>query len=869
LAVKTIAELPVVATLTDNDLLVIDDGSRNYAITWGNLKTKVTGVTGFTVDNTAGTITITLATGATLTVTPHDPTKQDTLSWDSTPTADSTKPVTSGGVKAALDGKQDTLSWDTTPTSGSSKPVTSGGVKAALDGKQDTLSWDTTPTSGSSKPVTSGGVKAALDAKQDTLSWDATPTANSTKPVTSGGVKAALDLKLDKADYVDFTGASSSDAGAAGKVPAPAAGGHRYLASGGSWQAPDTVPTNGSNYLITSDAVFDALLILATDIAPGYSSSATYVLGAYVTYNNVLYKCTTAITTAEAWNSAHWTAVNIGAELVAIKANVATNTSNINTNTGNISDLTTEIAKTVHVDRDQFFSEQEQYQARVNIGAIGFAEFGKKRYGVSGVGQSSTTLTRLYDAVGMTATPSTDATAGHSDFDTCAPFNRRKCVGYWTAGNGKAVFNVNAYEGDADYAEDGSMGDYVAVEVEPFYYYHKSGIMAVSMYPWPGYEIHPVCKDYDGNVRAKTYLPVYALAQDGNGKAVSLPGFQNQRGGYNDLRNYAATYNATGMSQLAMIEPSAVWHYEWLLMTIEFATTNMQSIMNGAVSMRYADDKIVAVPGANMIVVGSVGSNFVVGQTIYMGASYSASVNVRTDYNKITAIDKCNDDGTLNPSGSYYRFTYDGTDRSSSIVVDTWAVSTRPWCTGATAGYAPGVNAVKGHTGSPVSNTSGKYAMRYRWRENVYGNQNMTTLDLADLRVADGDSFHLDWYFLADPRKYFPYGNYGKADIQNTAKGWVKLGVSTPVASYADGYIKELGADANYPHVRVPVSTVGGGSTTYYADYAYLVYSHEVCAVRRGGHVSSGAPAGPCYFSASNAVSYANWTYGATLYFLQ
>lgn len=531
--------------------------------------------------------------------------------------------------------------------------------------------------------------------------------------------------------------------------------------------------------------------------------------------------------------------------------------------------LSEDLANTVHVNSAQTFTEQEKYQARQNIGAISYNEIEHKRFGVSGVGQSSPTLTRLYDAVGMTATPSTDLVAGSSDFDNYAPFNRRKCVGYWTAGDGKAVFHVQAYEGDADYAEDGTMGDYVAVEVEPFYYYDKDGVMAVSTYPWPGYEIHPVCKDYDGNVRAKTYIPVYALAQDANGKAVSLPGFQNQRGGYSDLRTYATTYNATGIANFAMIEPAAVWHYEWLLMTIEFATTNPQAIIYGTASMRYSDDKIVAVPGANMIVVGSTGSNFVVGQTIYIGSSYSSSVDVRTSYNRITAIDRCDADGTLNASGSYYRFTYDGTDRSSSIVVNTWAVASRPWCTGATAGFAPGVNAVKGHTGSPVNNTNGKYPMRYRWRENVYGNQNMTTLDLADLRVADGDSFHLDWYFLADPRKYIPFGNYGKADIQNTAKGWVKLGVSTPVASYVNGYIKELGFDTTYPWVKVPILTSGGSASTYYSDYANLVTSNEVRCVRRGGTVNTGGTAGPCYFSATDTVSYASWHCGATLYFLQ
>lgn len=42
------------------------------------------------------------------------------------------------------------------------------------------------------------------------------------------------------------------------------------------------------------------------DIANTYSSSATYDVGDYVMYDGILYICTTAITSGEAWNSAHW-----------------------------------------------------------------------------------------------------------------------------------------------------------------------------------------------------------------------------------------------------------------------------------------------------------------------------------------------------------------------------------------------------------------------------------------------------------------------------------------------------------------------------------------------------------------------------------
>ena len=53
----------------------------------------------------------------------------------------------------------------------------------------------------------------------------------------------------------------------------------------------------------------------STAIAPAYSASSTYALGAHVTYNGAVYKCTTAIATAEAWTPAHWTAVVVEDEI--------------------------------------------------------------------------------------------------------------------------------------------------------------------------------------------------------------------------------------------------------------------------------------------------------------------------------------------------------------------------------------------------------------------------------------------------------------------------------------------------------------------------------------------------------------------------
>lgn len=63
----------------------------------------------------------------------------------------------------------------------------------------------------------------------------------------------------------------------------------------------------------------DDVETINANIAPAYSTSATYNVGDYVIYNNSLYKCKTAITTAEAWTSAHWTQAVVSNDVDDIK----------------------------------------------------------------------------------------------------------------------------------------------------------------------------------------------------------------------------------------------------------------------------------------------------------------------------------------------------------------------------------------------------------------------------------------------------------------------------------------------------------------------------------------------------------------------
>lgn len=194
--------------------------------------------------------------------------KQNKLTFDATPTAGSQNPVTSDGIKRALDnidvgnvqeqldaikteqreqntkissnkteidsvkeemaGKQNVLTFDTTPTAGSNNPVTSDGIKKAIDNVdvgnvQEQLDAIKTEQTEQNKKIsdnktqidsvkesvanqetditalqeTTAGYTTAIEAlqtgKQNVLTFDATPTAGSNNPVTSDGIKKAID----------------------------------------------------------------------------------------------------------------------------------------------------------------------------------------------------------------------------------------------------------------------------------------------------------------------------------------------------------------------------------------------------------------------------------------------------------------------------------------------------------------------------------------------------------------------------------------------------------------------------------------------------------------------------------------------------
>ena len=66
------------------------------------------------------------------------------------------------------------------------------------------------------------------------------------------------------------------------------------------------------------DPTPDALPVISDE----YNDHTAYAIGDYCIYENTLYKCNTAITPYEVWDSTHWDACQVGTELSAVSTNL-------------------------------------------------------------------------------------------------------------------------------------------------------------------------------------------------------------------------------------------------------------------------------------------------------------------------------------------------------------------------------------------------------------------------------------------------------------------------------------------------------------------------------------------------------------------
>ena len=426
---------------------------------------------------------------------------------------------------------------------------------------------------------------------------------------------------------------------------------------------------------------------------------------------------------------------------------------------------------------------------------------------------------RLGDAVGLVANVGTDSATAYNDFDYLMPWKSRRVNGHW---DGKD-FIITAVEGEPNFAVDGSNG---SVYAERHLFYYKYVFTDTYYEIWisdqhlDGYEIPERFINIDKSIMQTYYYPCYRISRDSSGNPVSVSG-----------KDVMLSLSYSGYKTLARklgtnfhIETTKDRQINELLFYVEFATRNSQDIMYGAANMRYNADDLATVATTNgnkFICSNSVAGNYVVGQTIVIGSTKNGSEIANN--RRITAIET--------HDASNKAIVFDGA--AVNVAVGNF-ISSRCWFSG-------GTDKVLTPSGSSVSNSSGRYQMRYRYVEDLWGNQ---WAIIADVLIKDHQA-----YVCKDPTKF----------ADSITSDYEKVGY---VNAATDGWTKELGWDKAHPYVRLPF-VVGGSNTTYFCDYYWQNGGLRVAYV--GGSLSSGTYAGLVYWSCSNDVGSAWFDIGARL----
>lgn len=493
-----------------------------------------------------------------------------------------------------------------------------------------------------------------------------------------------------------------------------------------------------------------------------------------------------------------------------------------------------------------------------------------KRYGVSGYGgESAAALTRLYDAVGMVAEVGTDGDNSEvrNDFDTAAPFMTKKCVGTWTLVDGKPKFNITAYEGQPGYAEDGSAGDYVAVEYPLSYWSESNGVRVIASHQYDGMQPFDIFRENHDpkKLLSKVYGPAYKMASL-DGKPVSLPGLDPECGSYYALRNLARQYGDGSLANFAILQPAAFDFYEEFLMSIEFATADMQTIMRGYTEIRHNADDRVTFTDATHILTSNYQPGRVVGERICIcPTNVDISDGARKATHTIISVIRCDASGNASASGTHQLIELQDLGRAYWSYDTTGATQYRIGGRAVLTGSCTGVSTSSGSVGA---NDDGLHPCKYRGRENPYGNVISTLHDLFNVRLGTSDDDrYLDWYYMDDPQAITPASGSEPTAGQLT-QYCRKLSVNTPHANYVNGFYKTKLYDDMYKEIFIP-GEMGGSNSTYFADYAFVVSSSAVRAVRSRGSWYPGRSAGPGYRFAYNAPSFGLAHYGGDLWFIQ
>lgn len=434
------------------------------------------------------------------------------------------------------------------------------------------------------------------------------------------------------------------------------------------------------------------------------------------------------------------------------------------------------------------------------------------RYGARrAIGQAASGLERIWDAVGLSANVGIDSGSAVNDFDALYPWSEMRVC---NIGVEDGSVYVRAYQGESGFSSDGSNGN-VAIEVPLFYQaprFPGDGYeyWGVSAYPIGGWTVNPDFIGKNGQLLPKVYYAKYNSGLtniDGVDTIVSCAGLPA------DVMRSRASTRTLAQEVGAHLIGLPFHDILSTLFTVEFATLNSQRIMMGASTLPYSSSHrpAIAEEQANRVILpNSLAAEYVTDVLIDIATSLGGrQVAKNRQILSITDYD-----------ADHKAITFSG--EPVDITTDQYVYAVG-WLSGTT-------DLVAASSGSPVSNSSGKYPCQYRGIENPWGNvyQWLDGLNIKDHQawVCTSPEDYADYMYAAPYRKL----NY--------------LNGST------NGFVKEFGRDQRYSWAKLPVE-IGATDSNYYADYYYQTAGERATAF--GGSCSFGGYAGLWYLDSSNS----------------
>lgn len=466
----------------------------------------------------------------------------------------------------------------------------------------------------------------------------------------------------------------------------------------------------------------------------------------------------------------------------------------------------------------------------------------------------ASTGTRLYDAVGLTAAPSTNAIRAVNDFDGRGCFAYLEVNGYVDADGEFQVEYIKDIDNEFSRTERDTWCLYLTQYV--YRKYDANGEDTVISDTRHSDEWVPegAAIRTDGTIRPFVAIAKY-MSADKDGVAMSISKAMPVNYSY---ASSLTKFRAKGTQYCA--ETSQDSERMTRLMEIAFATRHSQSVMTGCNYWWYQYAAAVQEDDVERIIITKAqAKNLIVGAVVSIGNATALSndapnidrgqsgMHAKANRVKIVKIEDYDDNNSavyVDNGGT----TFSTAPNVVSGVTCPTYISTMPWYTGA-------CDDVLGSCGSPTSNTGGKEPYI------LFG----VEMSLGYWEPKGNTVMKVENHVM---RPYICYDCTKMTTAGATTADWEALGYEIPDCGASWKYISELGYDANHPEVRYAIE-VSATSSTGYADGCYTENLATLADCQRevlgSGNLYFGARVGRRFAYLYYGLSNSSWFYAARL----